>query len=98
MARDFIKRKEDFKCLFCGRLVVGTGYTNHCPDCLYSCHVDRKPGDRSLDCKGAMRPIKIEYLSGRFVVTHKCLKCGAVVSNRTASDDKIGDFLADMLD
>ena len=33
-----IKNKEDFICENCGAFVVGTGYTSHCPQCLWSKH------------------------------------------------------------
>ncbi|MEK7061411.1 MAG: RNHCP domain-containing protein, partial [Patescibacteria group bacterium] len=43
----FVKKIEDFVCKVCGTKVKGTGYTNHCPNCLYSLHVDEEvPGDR----------------------------------------------------
>ena len=36
----FIRKTEDFICENCGAVVVGNGYTNHCPACLYSKHVE----------------------------------------------------------
>jgi len=53
--KKFQKKKEDFKCEKCGREVIGTGYTNHCPDCLWSKHVDVNPGDRQSKCLGLDR-------------------------------------------
>ncbi|HCR42265.1 TPA: hypothetical protein DIV45_02815, partial [Patescibacteria group bacterium] len=38
--KNFIRTKEDFTCENCGHRVKGSGYTNHCPKCLYSQHVD----------------------------------------------------------
>jgi DNA-directed RNA polymerase subunit RPC12/RpoP len=48
MSSKFRKNKEDFVCENCSREVVGDGFTNHCPKCLYSKHVDVFPGDRAL--------------------------------------------------
>lgn len=47
---------ETFVCKVCGRTVVpegaGSSHRNHCPNCLYSLHVDINPGDRESDCGG----------------------------------------------
>ena len=56
----FIRKIENFTCNNCGTFVVGDGYTNHCPNCLFSKHVDTSPGDRKSSCKGLMEPIGIE--------------------------------------
>ena len=52
---------ETFTCRNCGRMVVpegaGSNHRNHCPNCLYSLHVDIEPGDRESDCGGHMKPI-----------------------------------------
>jgi len=53
----FKKRKEDFFCENCGENVSGDGFTNHCPKCLWSKHVDVFPGDRKGSCNGLMKPI-----------------------------------------
>lgn len=46
---------ESFSCKVCGRPVVpagaGSDHRNHCPNCLHSLHVDRKPGDREAKIK-----------------------------------------------
>ncbi|MEK7158524.1 MAG: RNHCP domain-containing protein, partial [Patescibacteria group bacterium] len=47
MSRTFQRRVEDFTCESCGAQVTGDGYTNHCPQCLVSKHVDVYPGDRA---------------------------------------------------
>ena len=52
--KKFIKVKEDFVCEHCGAEVKGDGYTNHCPKCLWSKHVDVHPGDRAAECGGMM--------------------------------------------
>jgi len=44
---------ETFTCKNCGRTVVpydsGSNHRNHCPNCLFSLHVDDEPGDREAD-------------------------------------------------
>jgi len=40
MVRKFSKKVENFTCEACGNKVKGSGYTDHCPNCLYSKHVD----------------------------------------------------------
>jgi hypothetical protein len=86
----FIKRKEDFVCENCGAEVEGSGYTNHCPKCLWSKHVDIDPGDRAEDCGGMMEPLKVESDSGSFIIVHRCVKCGKEKRNKMASDDDMG--------
>lgn len=87
MARRFTRNIEDFACAHCGTAVQGNGFTNHCPSCLYSRHVDENPGDRAATCRGLMEPVSVEQTRGRYVVVHKCLACGAVKRNKAASDD-----------
>lgn len=54
---------ETFVCKVCGRTVVpegaGSNHRNHCPNCLYSLHVDINPGDRESDCGGHMEPVAV---------------------------------------
>ena len=97
MAQNFIKNKEDFTCEHCGGTVKGNGYTNHCPKCLWSKHVDTVPGDRTADCGGLMEPVSLEQAGGEFVLTYKCLKCGHQKPNKTAPEDDISDFLGKMI-
>ncbi|MGH3901428.1 MAG: RNHCP domain-containing protein [Pseudonocardiaceae bacterium] len=85
--RSFTRRREDFTCLRCGALVRGSGYTNHCPRCLWSRHVDVNPGDRAAECGAAMEPVGALSESGRIVVVHRCVVCGHVRRNRSAADD-----------
>jgi RNHCP domain len=85
--RRFTRRTEDFVCGHCGRPVRGTGYTNHCPSCLWSRHVDVLPGDRRADCGGLMEPVGTLLESGEFVVVQRCLDCGHMRRNRTAAND-----------
>ena len=85
--KNFIRTKEDFTCENCGHRVKGSGYTNHCPKCLYSQHVDEVPGDRANPCGGLMAPVAVELKRGAYILTHKCLRCGKTKLNKTAPDD-----------
>lgn len=76
MTKKFQKKIEDFVCEKCRTTVKGSGYTNHCPKCLWSKHVDINPGDRAEICAGMMKPIKIEKEGKEYLITHKCEKCG----------------------
>ncbi len=81
-----------FTCTHCGRLVLpqgaGTQHRNHCPNCLYSLHLDVEPGDRAADCGGQMEPIAVWVRGkGEWAILHRCKRCGALSSNRVAADD-----------
>jgi RNHCP domain len=68
----------------------GTAHRNHCPNCLWSRHVDDSPGDRAaLDwCGSSMEPIAITVRGdGEWVLVHRCRGCGTLHLNRTAGDD-----------
>ena len=93
--KQFTKRVEDFKCAHCGANVRGNGYTNHCPKCLWSRHVDNNPGDRASDCGGMMEPISVEQSGGKFIITHKCQKCGKTIRQHTSDDDNM-DAIIDL--
>ena len=84
--------EETFTCCRCGREVVpsgaGSNHRNHCPNCLYSLHVDVIPGDRASDCGGHMEPIAVWVrYHGEWAIIHRCVRCGALSSNRIAADD-----------
>ncbi|MDD5438298.1 MAG: RNHCP domain-containing protein [Patescibacteria group bacterium] len=67
---------EDFNCEHCGKFVKGNGRTNHCPNCLWSKHMDDVPGDRSSSCQGPMKPVGVLVKHGEIVkIEHKCEKC-----------------------
>lgn len=83
----FTRRREDFTCRRCGTAVRGTGYTNHCPRCLWSRHVDIHPGDRAAACGGAMEPAGALSEGGQLVLVHRCVACGHLRRNRCAADD-----------
>ena len=87
MSKKFIKKKEDFICEKCTVSVKGNGYTNHCPKCLWSKHVDIFPGDRLANCSGLMEPIKVESIKGKYRVTHECVKCKNTKINNLSVDD-----------
>ncbi len=97
MSQKFIKNKEDFVCEKCGFKVVGNGYTNHCPECLWSKHVDENPGDRASACGGLMKPLDVVMEKGQFEIIHQCVQCRYKKNNKTAPNDKIEKFLASMI-
>ena len=86
-AKLFQRRKENFVCVVCGAEVVGRGYTNHCPKCLWSRHVDVNPGDRASECGGLMAPVGLEIKGGRKIILHRCEACGFERKNETAEGD-----------
>ncbi|HZS43267.1 MAG TPA: RNHCP domain-containing protein [Candidatus Paceibacterota bacterium] len=83
----FQKNKEDFICEKCGHEVKGTGYTNHCPKCLWSKHVDINPGDRLSECGGMMEPVRVEGRTGSYDFVHRCLRCGYEKRNKVSPED-----------
>ncbi len=87
MAKQFTRRQEDFVCEVCGTYVSGNGYTNHCPVCLSSKHVDVYPGDRASSCGGIMPATGLEIKNGGYVITQTCQKCGHVRKNKAAEND-----------
>ena len=90
----FKKTVEDFTCEHCGRGVQGTGYTNHCPYCLWSKHVDREPGDRAATCGGMMEPIELEGSSPDYFIVHRCVTCGYQKRNGVDVRDNLEAVLA----
>lgn len=93
MTINFKRKIEDFVCDNCGQVVKGDGYTNHCPRCLWSKHVDTTPGDRASDCGGIMRPSKIEIKKGEYDLIHKCVKCGYEKRNKMSPKDNFDEIL-----
>jgi hypothetical protein len=85
--RRFTRTTEDFTCLVCGRVVSGDGYTNHCPSCLWSRHVDVLPGDRAATCLGLMEPVGVLYGEREVRLAHVCVSCGYIGHNRVSAHD-----------
>ncbi len=83
----FKRTKEDFECEYCGNKVEGDGYTNHCPQCLWSKHVDIEPGDRASECGGMMRPVVFEQHGVEFQILHRCTKCSLEKRNKLVNKD-----------
>ncbi len=92
--KNFQRRIEDFECLHCGQHVEGNGYTNHCPHCLWSRHVDINPGDRLADCDGMMAAVRIHKKGERYRILHRCEICGHEAWNQSAKKDNFDRLLA----
>lgn len=93
MTKKFQRTIEDFTCEKCSEEVKGSGYTNHCPVCLWSKHVDINPGDREAQCGGLMEPISIETEKDEYVITHHCEKCGHTKRNKSVPGDNFAEIL-----
>ncbi|MDO8552689.1 MAG: RNHCP domain-containing protein [bacterium] len=89
----FQRKIEDFTCEHCGEKIIGDGYTNHCPHCLWSKHVDVNPGDRGSACGGMMKPVRIEGTVAAYFIIHKCIKCGVERRNIFGKKDSIEAML-----
>lgn len=94
MVKNFSKMIEDFTCTVCQATVKGDGYTNHCPVCLSSKHVDINPGDRSNTCQGIMYAVSYEQKNGAEWITHQCSRCGHTRKNKVATNDKRAAVIA----
>ena len=91
--KKFTKRIENFTCEHCGHQVSGNGYTNHCPNCLYSKHVDNNPGDRQSNCGGLMEPISAAPTKDGFIIVHKCMVCGKTIKQHSSENDDIDTII-----
>jgi rubrerythrin len=89
----FQRRKDDFLCQYCGKNVAGSGYTDHCPACLWSQHVDINPGDRQNVCRGLMEPQEIELRHGEHFIHYRCQKCGFCHRVRAAAGDSLEEII-----
>ena len=97
MSRDARQRSRShrpgsFRCRNCGLDIAdsapGPAHRNHCPNCLWSRHVDDRPGDRAAECGSSMEPIAISVRGdGEWVLIHRCTGCDALHVNRSAGDD-----------
>ena len=85
MKKKFTMIDEKFICENCHNNVDILGYTarDHCPNCLYSKHVDIFPGDRENECKGLLRPIGIQKFKDTYKIIYKCQKCGKPMTRVT---------------
>jgi hypothetical protein len=92
--KHFSRNVEDFTCENCGIEIEGNGFTNHCPSCLWSKHVDINPGDRQAECQGLMQPVAVESKRGKYAILHRCVKCGFERRNKTALNDDFDTLLA----
>jgi hypothetical protein len=94
----------DFKCGNCGawissmNMLSGVQNRNHCPYCLWSCHLDLySAGDRLSACKAGMKPIGLTMKKsrnkyqlsprGELMLVHTCTECESISINRIAADD-----------
>jgi hypothetical protein len=79
-------------------LLSGVNNRNHCPYCLWSCHLDLySAGDRLSACKAEMKPIGLTLKRsrnkyqpepcGELMLVHACVDCATVSINRIAADD-----------
>lgn len=105
----------DFRCAHChvivssAHLLSGVNNRNHCPYCLWSCHLDLfAAGDRLSACKAAMKPIgltmkksrnKYQRLEtrrsrGELMLIHQCIDCQTLSINRIAADDSADLIIA----
>jgi len=94
MSTTFKRHVEDFLCEQCGTSVVGDGYTNHCPECLWSKHVDVHPGDRAATCGGLMKPIEVLHDASGVVLMHRCTSCDYVKKNKLSRADNMETVVA----
>ena len=94
----------DFRCARCrnivsvAHLLSGVNNRNHCPYCLWSCHLDLfSAGDRLSACRGQMKPTGLTMKKGKnkyrpgsrgeLMLIHECMGCGSLSINRIAADD-----------
>lgn len=90
----FQRTIEDFTCKHCHTHVKGNGYTDHCPKCLYSKHVDKDPGDRAEECGGMMEPVRMEGTAKEYLIVHRCEKCDLERRVKAAPEDDPEAILA----
>jgi hypothetical protein len=100
------RKNENFQCSHChsfvssNPMIAGVQNRNHCPYCLWSCHVDlSEAGDRLAVCKGMMKPIGLTLKRtrkkygmaqyGELMLIHQCEDCGRLSVNRIAADDDV---------
>jgi RNHCP domain len=98
-----IDQEDGFFCKHCKAFVSSASFLsgvrnrNHCPYCLYSCHMDLyEAGDRLSACKSPMKPIGLTTKTsrkkygtglGELMLIHLCIDCDSLSINRIAADD-----------
>lgn len=87
--KKFTMRDDKFICENCHHEVQKLNYTarDHCPNCLYSKHVDIMPGDRQNKCQGLLKPIGIEKFKDTYKIIYECEKCHNKHKNIMANND-----------
>jgi hypothetical protein len=105
------RKTGGFTCSHCATFVsinteMGTEHRNHCNACLWSKHVDNKPGDRASECQSGMEPIAVtlkikgtdKYTgvqkSADVMLVHRCTGCDVHIINRIAADDSVLGILS----
>lgn len=83
----FQRHPESFTCEVCGTFVEGDGYTDHCPNCLWSKHVDIYPGDRADSCRGLMEPVGCTKKADGYIIHYRCILCSKTHSVKAQTDD-----------
>lgn len=104
------RQEDQFRCQNCGLMVStdpelsGVNNRNHCPNCLFSRHVDLyKAGDRKAECKARMQPVGLTVKQtnkrfstsdngGEMMLIHCCTACDKISINRIAADDSAGQL------
>lgn len=96
------KENSGFICGNCGCKVLpltNGSYRNHCPQCLYSMHLDLESGDRRSNCGGLMKPAGIIYNSKKgYQIRHQCMQCGFERVNKIAENTVMPDNFALILE
>lgn len=89
--KTFTEVDEAFTCEKCGFRVDRLGYScrDHCPNCLYSKHVDKNPGDRKNKCHGLLKPVGMEKFKDTYKIVYLCEKCEKERKNVMAKDDNM---------
>jgi RNHCP domain-containing protein len=105
----------DFRCAHCqvivssAHFISGVNNRNHCPYCLWSCHLDLfAAGDRLSACKAPMKPVGLTIKQsrnkyqrmgdhmprGELMLIHECIGCNTLSINRIAADDDSATVMA----
>lgn len=93
--KKFTMIDESFICQNCKSEVKPLEYSarDHCPNCLYSIHMDNNPGDRLCNCKGLLEPIGIVPFKNTYKIVYRCTKCKMIKRNIMARDDNMEEII-----